>query len=110
MNITTRDTGKVCIVRIDGDLDGQTAPAAQQQLVQLVRDGATRMLIDFERLAFISSAGLRTLLVTAKEIQQVNGTLRIYAANASVSEVFSMAGFDTIITVVATEQEALQGL
>lgn len=109
MEITVREQGEIRIVRIAGMLDGQSSPAAHDALAQLMDAGATKMLVDLEQLSFISSAGLRILLVLAKELQRREGGVRIFNANPSVLEVFEISGFNTIITVSATESEALAG-
>lgn len=107
MELKVTETDGVHVLQFVGDLDGRSAPAAQDALVALVERGATKLLIDFEELLFISSAGLRVLLVTAKRLHQVQGDIRVCQPNSSVMEVFEMTGFDSIIPVLATREEAL---
>ena len=110
MEITANESDGVWVIQFQGALDGQTSPVAQARLVELIKQGATKMLIDFERLSFISSAGLRVLLVTAKELQHVQGAVRIFGANESVLEVFEISGFSTIIPLADNRSEALEGI
>lgn len=109
MEMTVSDSGEIKIVRIAGMLDGQSSPSAQAALAQMIDAGATKILVDLEQLSFISSAGLRILLVLAKELQHRSGAVRICNASASVLEVFEISGFNTIITISATEGEGLAG-
>ena len=97
----------VTIVAVAGKLDSNTSPAAQQALEKVVAGGAKKVVVDFTGLDYISSAGLRVLLGTAKRLGASGGLLRLYGLNQSVSEVFQISGFATILAVFATETEAL---
>ena len=107
LQISVTDQDGIRIARIEGDLDGQTAAGAQEQLMALTGAESSRMLIDLTDLRFISSAGLRVLLVIAKELQRAGGALRLCGANASVRSVFEIAGFDTIIPMHDARDEAI---
>ncbi len=109
MEITVTDAGEVKVIRIDGHLDTQTSAGAQAQLTQLIDQGATKLVVNFERLDYISSAGLRVLLKAAKQLKGNSGELRICSLNEVVQEVFDISGFTTILTVTKTEPEALEG-
>ena len=109
MEITTREADSVSVVRIAGNLDTNTAPEAQQHLDDLQDAGAEKILVNFEALGYISSAGLRVLLVTAKRLGASGGILHICGLNETVDEVFEISGFSVILSVFGTEQEALQG-
>ena len=56
-------------------------------------------MIDLSKLEYISSAGLRVLLLVARKIQQAQGKLAFFGLTPGVSDVFSISGFDTIFTV-----------
>jgi anti-anti-sigma factor len=110
MEITTRKQGDASIVALVGRLDSATAPNAQQALEQIVSDGARKLAVDFSKLDYISSAGLRVLLGIAKKLKTTNGALRTFGLNETVREVFDISGFSTILTVFPSEAEALNGL
>jgi len=109
MNITTREADSVSIVRIEGNLDTNTAPEAQQHLDELQDGGAQKILVDLEALDYISSAGLRVLLATAKRLGGSGGSLRVSGLNETVNEIFEISGFSVILNVFDSEQDALQG-
>jgi anti-anti-sigma factor len=109
MEIAVSDAGEVKVVRIEGRLDTQTYANAQTQLTQLIDQGATKLVVNFEKLDYISSAGLRVLLAAAKQLKGNSGELRICSLNEVVQEVFDISGFTTILTVTKTESEALEG-
>ena len=110
MDVIIRDAGDVKVVGVEGDLDTNTAPDAEQHLNQMIDDGAVKIVLNLEKLEYTSSAGLRVLLSTAKKLRAVSGVLRICCLNETVEEVFEISGFDTILNVFATEAEALEGI
>ena len=69
MEIAVSAAGEVKVLRIDGKLDTKTAPDAQAQLTELIEQGATKIVVNFEKLVYISSAGLRVLLSAAKQLK-----------------------------------------
>ncbi|HYC50915.1 MAG TPA: STAS domain-containing protein [Gemmatimonadaceae bacterium] len=109
MEITTRTQGDVSIVAIAGKLDSVTSTQAQQALERIVDGGARRIAVDFSRLDYISSAGLRVLLGTAKTLMAAGGALRTFGLNDTVREVFDISGFSAILRVFPSEADALNG-
>jgi serine/threonine-protein kinase RsbW len=110
MDITTRTQSGVTIVAVAGKLDSNTSPQAQQALDGIVAGGGRTILVDCTALDYISSAGLRVLLATAKRLSGAGGTVRLFGLNETVREVFQISGFVTILPVFATETDALSGL
>ena len=109
MEFKADELGDVSAVRISGNLDTQNSPGAQEQLIQLIDNGATKILIDFEELNYISSSGLRMLLVAVKRLEGTSGQLRICSPNKMVQEVFDTSGFSDIFSVYKSQAEALDG-
>lgn len=107
MQIMIREAGDVRVVDIAGKLDTNTTPEAETQINSLLDAGASKLLLNFERLDYISSAGLRLLLATAKRMKSEAGQLRICCLNPTVQEVFDISGFASILSTAGAEQEAL---
>ena len=110
MDITTRTQNDITIVAFAGSLDSATAPLAQQALDGILAAGVRTLVVDFTGLDYISSAGLRVLLGTAKRLGGAGGGLRLFGLNETVGEVFQISGFSTILAVFKTEAAALEGL
>ena len=110
MDIATRTRNDVTIVALAGSLDSKTSPQAQQALDGILAGGGRKLLIDFTALDYISSAGLRVLLATAKRLSGAGSALRLFGMNETVREVFQISGFSAIFAVRATEADALEGL
>ncbi len=109
MDITTRSHDDVTLVAFAGNLDSNTAPQAQQALDGILAGGGRKLVVDFTALDYISSAGLRVLLGTAKRLRGAGGALHLFGLNETVREVFDISGFSTILAVSRTEAEALTG-
>ncbi len=109
MEIAVRDAGDVKVVGIEGHLDTNTSLDAEAQFTQLLSQGVKKILVNFEKLEYISSSGLRVLLSTAKDLESGGGSLRICSLNENVQEVFDISGFSVIFSVFGTESEALDG-
>ncbi len=109
MEISTRTSNDISIVAITGSLDSTTAPDAQKAVDAAVA-GARKVALDFSKLDYISSAGLRVLLGAAKKLKASGGTLRMFGLNQSVKEVFEISGFSTILAVYPSEADALAAM
>jgi len=107
MEISISESGDVRILSFQGNLDTGTSPEAENQINGLIDAGAQKLLVNFEQLEYISSAGLRVLLATAKKLKPSGGNLKICCLNQTVQEVFDISGFATILSVTASEEEAL---
>ena len=109
MQLTATSREGVTVIKIEGNLDTQTSTEAQEELDRIVEEGARKLLIDFAELAYISSAGLRVLLATAKKLGTDQGEMRMCNMNDVVREVFEVSGFSTIFKVFPTDSEAMTG-
>lgn len=110
MSLATENTGDVLIVQPEGQIHSANAAAIETDLMGHVDKGARKVLIDMSRLEFISSAGLRVLLVLAKRLKQESGKLVLCRLNPQVREVFEISGFLAILTATDTRDEGLAKL
>ena len=111
MEITIRDSGDKKIIDIAGKLDSNSSDEAQERLTDLLGKDVNIAVINLKNLEFISSAGLRVLMLTAKNLKKTGrGPLRVCCANEQVQDIFGIGGFDTIFVIFNTESEALDRL
>jgi anti-anti-sigma factor len=108
MSISDETIDGVAVVHLEGNLDTTTAPSVQTHLDGRIDGGANTLIVDFSAVDFVSSAGLRVLLATAKKLRP-DGILRLYGLNDSVREVFDVSGFSTIIPIFDDQASALAG-
>ena len=107
MQISVKTANEVKVLAFEGSLDTQTSSDALTQLTQLIEGGDRKILVNFEKLHYISSVGLRILLAAAKQLKTADGELRICDLNEVVKEVFDISGFSTIFKIFENETEAL---
>ncbi len=107
MDITIEAAAGAEIVAVRGSLDTNTAPEAGEALIGLINGGAKRIVADFEHVDYISSAGLRVLLVAAKRLRAGGGDMRLCNLNPFVQEVFDISGFGVMFSVFDTRDAAL---
>ena len=92
----TIGNGKAAFV-LEGRLDTVTAPELEQTLRESL-DGVDELTLDFEKLEYISSAGLRVLLSAQKEMNR-RGAMKLVHVNETVMEIFEVTGFSGILTI-----------
>lgn len=97
MNITKNTDGKILNIALEGRLDTTTAPQLEVELKQSIGDN-NELILDFAKLEYISSAGLRVLLA-AQKVMNKQGKMVIRNVNDVISEVFEVTGFADILTV-----------
>ncbi len=98
MTITKTKEGSRLVLALSGCLDTTTAPQLEAELKQSL-GGVTALVLDFAELAYLSSAGLRVLLVAQKTMNK-QGTMEIHHVNETISEIFEVTGFADILTIV----------
>jgi anti-sigma B factor antagonist len=110
MNITTSvDERGIALVEIEGEIDARTAGDLDKALSDLLAQGRGRLVLDCTRLGYISSAGLRAILRAHQAARSLGGETRLFGLNPYVLKVFEMAGFDQMLRIAATRQEAVEG-
>lgn len=97
MEIIKKSEGNKLVVEVQGRLDTVTAPDLEQELSSIL-DSTESLVLDFAKLDYISSAGLRVLLSTQKKLMDKGG-MTITNVNEEVMEVFDITGFSTILTI-----------
>lgn len=100
----------VAIMAIRGRLDGNTSSALEAEFLRLFEQGTSRFVFQLAELEYISSAGLRSMLLAAKKLRASAGKLAMAQPSDSIREVFDMSGFSSIFTICATEDEACQAV
>lgn len=90
------ENGKATILP-EGRLDTMTAPELEKTIKEIL-PGLEELVLDFEKLEYVSSAGLRVLL-SAQKIMNEQGTMKICHVNEAVMEIFEVTGFSDILTI-----------
>ena len=97
LKIEKKTEGKTLTVALEGRLDTTTAPQLETELKSAM-PGMEKLVMDFEKLEYISSAGLRVLL-SAQKIMNKQGSMKIIHVNDVINEIFEVTGFSDILTI-----------
>lgn len=107
MEIQSEKQGNAVVIRVTGRMDTLTAPEFETACVQWIDKGERVLLADFSDLEYISSAGLRTIMVVGKKLRVSGGKFGFCQLSSMVERVFSMSGFSAILPIYSTLEEAL---
>ncbi|MBQ6043508.1 MAG: STAS domain-containing protein [Clostridia bacterium] len=97
MTINKQKNENGLLISLEGRLDTTTSPAFEQELKASL-DGVDSLVLDFEKLDYISSAGLRVLL-SAQKTMNKQGEMKIKNVNETILEIFEVTGFNDILTI-----------
>ena len=99
MEVNAERDGATLIAKTDGRVDGTNATMFQDALKSAISPDDKAVILDFENLSYISSAGLRVILLTAKDMRTANVKFAVCSLSQSVRDVFTISGFDQIIDI-----------
>ena len=110
MKMDQRQVGGVTVVDLSGRLDSSTSGEAMDQLSALVNGGATRLVLNLRDLSYISSAGLRSIIVAAKLSKSLNGDMRLCEPNGLVTKILEASGFANLVKIDSNEGQSIEAL
>jgi len=108
MEISEDKSGDIFILRLKGRLDSITSNKLEERFLALLDKGEKKVIVDLSQLDYISSAGLRVLLMVSKRLQGAHGRIVLSSMQARVKEVFDIAGFSSIFTIFHSHEEAIR--
>ncbi len=109
MNVTDETRDGVLVLSPAGRIDTRTASDFEQAITTRTSgaDAANRIVMNFEGLDYINSTGMRVLLMLARKLAAGSGQLVLCGMKEHIFEVFRISGFNQILTITPTEEEAL---
>lgn len=110
MKIDQTTNGSVTVLAPAGRIDSTTSPALEDAVRGLLEEGARAVVVDFAGAEYISSAGLRVLLVLAKRMRDLGGRVVLCGMGQPVHQVFQLAGFLPLFTIDASREAAIARL
>jgi anti-anti-sigma factor len=110
MDIRTEEKGLFTVISPVGSLDFNNSTDFEKKVMSVIESGVHNIVIDFNQLNFISSAGLRVLLMTAKKLKSSGGKLGLSSLNEQISEVLTISGFTAIFSIFDTADDAMAQL
>lgn len=110
MKLATDRQGDVLCIDVDGRLDPEDAVGIVEAVQATIEVDDRAVLIDFEKLVYISSAGIRAVMMTAKNLKKQNKEFALCALPGAIHRVFILSGMDKIIVIYPSKAEALASL
>jgi len=108
MEIIESKDNDISIFKVLGRLDSNTSPGFEEKVFKAIENGSSKMIVDFEELEYISSAGLRVILKATKELKRSEGKFILCAMKDYVKEVFEIAGFDSFLPISSNIDDAMK--
>jgi anti-anti-sigma factor len=107
MVLTEHRHDQVAVLGIDGRIDSVTSSELEVAVVAMIQRGERKLVLDFAGVDYISSAGLRVLLIGAKEMQKCQGSLTLASLQPGVKDVLAVTGFLNLFRLFGTKEEAV---
>lgn len=110
MEISEQRQGDIIVLVPVGRINNDTSPVFQSRLLSNVGSPESKVLIDFAGVEYISSAGLRALMMASKQSKATNGLLAVASLTPMVKEIFTISHFSLVVQVFETTSEAIEAL
>lgn len=107
MDIIEARHQEITIFSLAGRLDSSSSPELDKQIVHTIDNGFHNIILDCQKLDYITSAGLRVVVKTAKKLKPESGRIVLCAMADYVKEVFEIAGFDTFLPILPTIEDGI---
>jgi len=103
-----RERGDISIINLKGFLDAHTAPTLENNFTQLINDSKYKIVVNFEELAYISSAGLGVFMAYIESIRDNKGDIKLSNMSDKVFNIFDLLGFPLLYEIYKNEEEAIK--
>ncbi|MGA2404618.1 MAG: STAS domain-containing protein [Syntrophobacteraceae bacterium] len=108
MDLKSYKQDNFLIVKVSSRMDAITAPEFEQSCLEWIGQGESRLLVDLAGLEYMSSAGLRSILIVGKKLKSVGGSLSFSSLTPNVAHVFSVSSFASMFQVHDSLEKALE--
>jgi len=102
------DKGDISVINVSGYLDAHTAPTLENNFTDLIDQNKFKIIVNFQDLAYISSAGLGVFMAYIEKIRDNSGDIKLTNMNEKVYNIFDLLGFPLLYEIFKTEDEALK--
>jgi anti-sigma B factor antagonist len=102
-----KERGEVSIINLKGFLDAHTAPTLENNFTQLINSNKYKIVVNFEDLAYISSAGLGVFMAYIESIRDNRGDIKFTNMSDKVFNIFDLLGFPLLYEIYKNEDEAI---
>ncbi len=99
LNLKAEENGKEVTIFIEGKMDTNSSPQVTEEISHYI-GSAEKVILDLEKLSYVSSAGLRVFVMADQQLQAKAGELNVKNVPADIMDIFEMTGFDNMLTII----------
>jgi anti-sigma B factor antagonist len=103
-----KEKGDVSVINLKGYLDAHTAPTLENNFTELIENSKYKIVVNFEDLAYISSAGLGVFMAYIESIREKKGDIKLTNMSDKVFNIFDLLGFPLLYEIYKNEDDALK--
>ena len=107
MEVRTERRNATLVAEVEGRIDGIAASELEDAMKSAISDEDTAVIVDLEGVSYISSAGLRAILLVAKDLWKRDAKFALCSLSEPIAEIFQISGFDQIISTHSSQADAL---
>lgn len=107
LQVEIEHRGDYAVLHVAGRADSVASPLMEKAILKLFDEGCTKIVLDFENLEYLSSSGLRVLLMAGKTMQQKEGTLKLACLTENIHDILSVSGFLKLFSVFDSVDDAV---
>ncbi|AXE21887.1 anti-sigma B factor antagonist (plasmid) [Runella rosea] len=109
MKVAENIIESIAVIEVEGNIDSKTAPEFEKAAIAAIK-GQGQVIIDLSKVEFLSSAGLRVLLMIYRQIKSQSGKVVLVGVSEDIQDVMSNTGFINFFIIVNTLEEAVETL
>ena len=95
-SVETETDGEIAVIHLEGAVDAHTAPKFEESVQTVIDAGQNKIVVDCERMTYISSAGLGVFMCFIEEVRDENGDIKICGLTEKVKQPFEILGFESL--------------
>ncbi|MFH1161324.1 MAG: STAS domain-containing protein [bacterium] len=108
MEVTDQKKDKCSVIHITGRLDTTNYTVLEKKLMELIDSGESRLLVNLAKMDYVSSSGLRILLMALKRVAVAKGKFALCSLQENIKEIFEISGFTNIFEIYTSEEEGIK--
>lgn len=110
IEVSTRKVGKAVILSVSGDVDLYSSPEVRRQLIALTEKKVKHILIDLQKVSYMDSSGVATLVEGLQQIGKYKGKLMLFGLESAVKEVFELSRLDKVFEIYSDQDAAMEAI
>ena len=108
MELSEKKANDISILNFSGRLDAYSAGEIEKKLDSLIESGNIKLVLNLEKMEYISSSGLRVFLAQLKKVRKQQGDIKLACMKPYIKEVFDIAGFTQLFNIFENEDNAIK--